>query len=188
MIDKVDSRKKEQLEDGIRSGGASRRADRQINIGRSRFIVMHPRCCVSKTLYILVSGVCTCTAACLEFKGGESNRSARGWKETLERGRGMESKWETEGGRNWGGGERLGIGERLESMRQKRSLVEINKSCWKPIILSYPDANTDRGREEEGCIFIIFLNGSRRMVETRFLPPLFLSVLNCTSRGSFEEI
>lgn len=79
-------------------------------------------------------------------------------------------------------------GERLESMRQKRSLVEINKSCWKPIILSYPDANTDRGREEEGCIFIIFLNGSRRMVETRFLPPLFLSVLNCTSRGSFEEI
>lgn len=82
---------KEQLEDGIQSGGASRRADRQINIGRSRFIVMHPRYyCVSKTLYvyiyiyILVPGVCTCTAACLEFKGGERNRSARDWKETLE--------------------------------------------------------------------------------------------------------
>lgn len=88
---------KEQLEDGIQSGGASRRADRQINIGRSRFIVMHPRYyCVSKTLYvyiyiyILVPGVCTCTAACLEFKGGERNRSARDWKETLECGEGGE--------------------------------------------------------------------------------------------------
>lgn len=46
---------KEQLEDGIQSGGASRRADRQINIGRSRFIVMHPRYyCVSKTLYVYI--------------------------------------------------------------------------------------------------------------------------------------
>lgn len=98
MIDKVDSRKKEQLEDGIRSGGASRRADRQINIGRSRFIVMHPRYCVSKTLYILVSGVCTCTAACLEFKGGESNRSAREWNRNEKQkedeiGEGVEKDW-----------------------------------------------------------------------------------------------
>lgn len=53
---------------------ASRRADRQINIGRSRFIVMHPRYCVSKTLYVYPSagGVHVHTAACPEFKGGES--------------------------------------------------------------------------------------------------------------------
>lgn len=59
---------------------ASRRADRQINIGRSRFIVMHPRYCVSKTLYVYPSagGVHVHTAACPEFKGGESISSREG--------------------------------------------------------------------------------------------------------------
>lgn len=60
---------------------ASRRADRQINIGRSRFIVMHPRYCVSKTLYVYPSaGVCTCTR--LHARNSKAaNRSARGWRE-----------------------------------------------------------------------------------------------------------
>lgn len=39
-------------------------------------------------IYILVSGVCTCTAACSEFKGGESNRS--GGKRRYSEGEGGE--------------------------------------------------------------------------------------------------
>lgn len=65
------------MEDGIQSGGAPRRADRQINIGRSRFIVMHPQYCVSKTLYVYISSCRGCARARLHARNskGESNRS-----------------------------------------------------------------------------------------------------------------
>lgn len=100
---------------------ASRRADRQINIGRSRFIVMHPRYCVSKTLYVYPSagGVHVHTAACPEFKGGESISSREGSGIETE-----EKKEETKLGE--------GKGERKEwDEGDKQRRLSCREEAWK---------------------------------------------------------
>lgn len=104
MINRVESLyEKETIGSGGGGGGGGRiEASGQTNKHweRSRFIVMHPRYCVSKTLYVYPSagGVHT-GAACSEFKGGESISSRV--KETWTEGSGIEEQKKRRRKRNW---------------------------------------------------------------------------------------
>lgn len=151
------------MEDGIQSGGASRRADKQINIGRSRFIVMHPRYCVSKTLYVYISSCRGCARARLHARNSKGakviDQEERDVRVRGREGSGIEmrNRKRTKLGRR--------KGERLEGTRQKRSLLQINNRLF------CPDANTDRGKEK--AAFSLYFKREESLkgeVETRFLP------------------